>query len=71
MGLRTHRVRRGMAAKIAHQIKNPLGIINIATVQRFSAMRWTVVERIIWAWLFTLPASGLIGYTLSRAAATL
>jgi phosphate/sulfate permease len=34
-------------------------------------MRWTVVERIIWAWLFTLPASGLIGYALEWVAAAM
>jgi PiT family inorganic phosphate transporter len=31
-------------------------------------MRWTVVERIIWAWIFTLPATALLGYLLERAA---
>jgi len=28
-----------------------------------------VVERIIWAWIFTLPATALLGYLLERAAA--
>jgi PiT family inorganic phosphate transporter len=31
-------------------------------------MKWTVVERIIWAWIFTLPATALLGYLLERAA---
>src|SRR5213082_502986 len=44
-------------------------IMGVGAVKRFSGMKWTVVERIIWAWLFTLPASGLIGYALERAAA--
>jgi inorganic phosphate transporter, PiT family len=44
-------------------------IMGVGAVKRFSGMRWTVVERIIWAWLFTLPASGLIGYLLERAVA--
>jgi inorganic phosphate transporter, PiT family len=43
-------------------------IMGVGAVKRFSGMRWTVVERIIWAWLFTLPASGLIGYALARVA---
>jgi inorganic phosphate transporter, PiT family len=43
-------------------------IMGVGAVKRFSGMRWTVVERIIWAWLFTLPASGLIGYALERVA---
>jgi inorganic phosphate transporter, PiT family len=44
-------------------------IMGVGAVKRFSGIRWTVVERIIWAWVFTLPASGLIGYILERAAA--
>src|SRR5881397_2799753 len=44
-------------------------IMGVGAVKRFSGVRWSVVERIIWAWLFTLPASGLIGYILERAAA--
>jgi inorganic phosphate transporter, PiT family len=44
-------------------------IMGVGAVKRFSGMRWTVVERIIWAWLFTLPASGLIGYALERVTA--
>jgi PiT family inorganic phosphate transporter len=43
-------------------------IMGVGAVKRFSGMRWTVVERIVWAWLFTLPASGLIGYALERLA---
>jgi hypothetical protein len=34
-----------------------------------SGVNWTVVERIIWAWIFTLPATGLIGFILARAVA--
>lgn len=48
-----------------------ISIPGIGALKRFSGMRWTVVERIIWAWLFTLPASGLIGYALERAAVAL
>lgn len=36
--------------------------------KRFSGMRWTVVERIVWGWIFTLPATGLIGYLFERLA---
>src|SRR5213593_2523151 len=44
-------------------------IMGVGAVKRFSGMRWTVVERIVWAWVFTLPASGLIGYALERVLA--
>ena len=29
-------------------------------------VKWSVVERIVWAWVFTLPATALIGYVLER-----
>ena len=45
--------------------------MGVGAVKRLGGMKWTVVERIIWAWLFTLPASGLIGYALERVAAAL
>jgi PiT family inorganic phosphate transporter len=44
-------------------------IMGVGAVKRISGVRWTVVERIIWAWIFTLPASGLVGYALERVAA--
>ena len=43
-------------------------IMGVGAVKRLGGMKWAVVERIIWAWLFTLPASGLIGYALARTA---
>src|SRR6266849_4976559 len=46
-------------------------IMGVGAVKRFSGMRWTVVERIIWAWVFTLPATALLGYLLERAVAAL
>ena len=46
-------------------------IIGVRAVKRFSGVKWTVVERIVWAWLLTLPATGLIGYALARLAHSL
>src|SRR5205807_9570220 len=43
-------------------------IMGVGVVKRFSGMRWPVVERIVWAWVFTLPATGLVGYLLERIA---
>jgi len=42
-------------------------IMGVGAVKRFTGIRWTVVERIVWAWIFTLPATALIGYMLERA----
>jgi PiT family inorganic phosphate transporter len=59
----------GIPLSTTHVIST--SIMGVGVVKRFSGMRWIVVERIIWAWLFTLPASGLIGYALERALAAL
>jgi inorganic phosphate transporter, PiT family len=35
-------------------------IMGVGAIQRFSAVRWGVAGRILWAWLLTIPASALI-----------
>jgi inorganic phosphate transporter, PiT family len=57
----------GIPLSTTHVIST--SIIGVGAVKRFSGMRWTVVERIVWAWIFTLPATGLIGYLFERVAA--
>ena len=59
----------GIPLSTTHVIST--SIMGVGAVKRFSGMRWTVVERIIWTWLFTLPASGLIGYVLERTVGAL
>jgi inorganic phosphate transporter, PiT family len=55
----------GIPLSTTHVIST--SIMGVGAVKRFSGMKWTVVERIIWAWIFTLPATALIGYLLERA----
>jgi phosphate/sulfate permease len=43
-------------------------IMGGGAAKRFSGVRCGVVERILWAWVFTLPATGLIGYICARLA---
>ena len=59
----------GIPLSTTHVITS--SIMGVGAVKRLGGMKWTVVERIIWAWLFTLPASGLIGYALERVTAAL
>lgn len=59
----------GIPLSTTHVIST--SIMGVGAVKRFSGMRWGVVERIIWTWIFTLPATGLIGFILARAAAAL
>jgi PiT family inorganic phosphate transporter len=36
-------------------------ISGVGATNRLSAVRWGVTFRIVWAWIFTIPASGIIG----------
>ncbi|HET7268444.1 MAG TPA: inorganic phosphate transporter [Oleiagrimonas sp.] len=42
-------------------------IMGVGAAKRFNAIRWTVVERMVWAWLLTLPITAVIAYLVSRA----
>ena len=55
----------GIPLSTTHVIST--SIMGVGAVKRFSGVKWLTVERIIWAWIFTLPATGLIGYVLARA----
>jgi PiT family inorganic phosphate transporter len=45
-------------------------ISGVGAAQRFSAVRWGVAGRIVWAWVFTIPAAAfiaLVAYLVLRA----
>ncbi len=48
----------GIPVSTTHTITG--AIMGVGSLQRFSAVRWGVAGRIIWAWIFTIPASALI-----------
>jgi PiT family inorganic phosphate transporter len=50
----------GIPLSTTHAIST--SIMGVGAVKRFGAVKWTVVERILWAWVFTLPVCGLLGY---------
>jgi PiT family inorganic phosphate transporter len=50
----------GIPLSTTHAIST--SIMGVGAVKRFGAVKWGVVERIVWAWVFTLPACGLVGY---------
>jgi PiT family inorganic phosphate transporter len=35
-------------------------IVGVGAVQRFSAVRWGVARRVVWAWVMTIPMSGIV-----------
>src|SRR5664280_152135 len=39
-------------------------IMGVGATKRLSAVKWGIVERIVWAWVLTLPVTGLTGYLL-------
>jgi PiT family inorganic phosphate transporter len=36
-------------------------IVGVGAARRASAVRWPIAQRIVVAWVLTLPAAGLIG----------
>ena len=59
----------GIPLSTTHVIST--SIMGVGAAKRFSGVKWTVVERIVWAWIFTLPATGAIGFILARIAVAL
>jgi len=54
----------GIPVSTTHVIAT--SIMGVGASKRFSAVKWGVVERIVWAWILTLPVTGLLGYGLVR-----
>jgi PiT family inorganic phosphate transporter len=40
--------------------------MGVGCARRFSALNWTLVERILWTWLLTIPATFALAYGLLR-----
>ncbi|MCX7226543.1 MAG: inorganic phosphate transporter [Burkholderiales bacterium] len=57
----------GIPVSTTHTITG--AIVGVGSVQRASAVRWGVAGNIVWAWILTIPASGMVaalGYWLSN-----
>lgn len=48
----------GIPVSTTHTITG--AIVGVGTTHRLSAVRWGVAGRIVWAWVITIPAAGLI-----------
>ncbi len=48
----------GIPVSTTHTITG--SIMGVGTTQRFSAVRWGLGARIVWAWILTIPLSGII-----------
>src|SRR5213594_3717173 len=51
----------GIPVSTTHTITG--AIVGVGAVRRFSAVRWGVARRIVWAWVLTIPASAAISAT--------
>jgi inorganic phosphate transporter, PiT family len=57
----------GVPVSTTHTITG--AIIGVGSVRRVSAVRWGVARQIVWAWVLTIPASGLLAaltYAIAR-----
>ena len=50
----------GMTVSTTHSVTT--SIMGVGCAKRFSALKFSLVERIIWAWILTLPAAGIVAY---------
>lgn len=59
----------GMPVSTTHAITT--SIMGVGCAKGFNALKLNVVERILWAWVLTIPASGVAAYLLVRLARSL
>lgn len=52
----------GMTVSTTHSVTT--AIMGVGCAKRFSALKLSLVERILWAWVLTLPTAGLISYLI-------
>jgi PiT family inorganic phosphate transporter len=52
----------GMPVSTTHSITT--SIMGVGCAKRFSALKLKVVERIVWAWIMTLPATAVFAFSL-------
>ena len=54
----------GVPVSTTHVIST--SIMGVGATKRLSAVKWGVVQRILWAWVLTIPVTALLGYLLER-----
>jgi PiT family inorganic phosphate transporter len=59
----------GMPVSTTHVITS--AIMGVGAAKRLSALKWSVAERIVWAWILTLPVSATLAYGLVQLARAL
>jgi inorganic phosphate transporter, PiT family len=54
----------GIPVSTTHNVS--AAIMGVGAAKRLNAIKWTVVERMVWAWLLTIPVAGALAYVLVR-----
>ncbi len=55
----------GMPVSTTHSIST--AIMGVGFAKNPNALKWTVIERIVWAWILTIPAAGGVAWLLVKA----
>jgi inorganic phosphate transporter, PiT family len=54
----------GIPVSTTHNIS--AAIMGVGAARRLNAIKWTVVERMVWAWILTIPVTGGLAYLFVR-----
>jgi PiT family inorganic phosphate transporter len=54
----------GIPVSTTHCVSS--AIMGVGAAKRFNAIRWTVVQRMVWAWLLTLPITTLLAWLIAE-----
>jgi PiT family inorganic phosphate transporter len=52
----------GIPVSTTHNVS--AAIMGVGSAKRLNAIKWTVVERMVWAWILTIPIAGALAYLL-------
>jgi PiT family inorganic phosphate transporter len=55
----------GIPVSTTHNVSS--AIMGVGAAKRANAIKWTVVERMVWAWILTLPIAGALAWVLVEA----
>jgi len=53
----------GIPLSTTHVISG--AVMGVGATKRLNAVNWTIAERMLWAWIMTIPICGSIGYALT------
>ena len=57
----------GMSVSTTHTVAG--AIAGVGSIQRVRAVRWGMAANIVWAWVLTIPAAGIVGWVSMKALA--